>query len=480
VIISGGSRSNWRYFAKHLMKTEENERVHVAEIRGLVADNVFDAFREIDALGMGGQTTNRFYHADINPRADEHLTAEEWEQAVDTLERNLGLEGQPRFVVEHEKEGRTHRHVVWSRIDLDTLKAIPDSWDYKQHQQTSRELEAALGLEPVNGVLGPDGKRVPRRPKNYETRKGKETGIRPEDVAADLSELWRGSDSGQAFAAALAEHDFILAKGDRRDFVVVDQAGHEHSLARRVDAKAAEVRERMKDVERDALPTVSEARSLARERAKESKEHDGDKPLPDSSRHDNTASFELVAEELLHAARGAAGGKSEHSPAAPSAPAPAAEPGAFEHLAQDVIVAARDAAPELEKLIPAGLPEFERIVEARTTALREAGGEALFITEGLAWMAERLGLFRADVTAAEEAATPFGRIVQKTKESLRANGGEPVTGEGQSQGFWARSVALLAEARDELTARVKRTFDNWTARIGSDRASRQRDDGMER
>src|SRR5580700_4647516 len=106
MIISGGARSNWRFFAKHLMKAEENERVHVAEIKGLAADNVLEAFREMDALASCTRTTNFFYHADINPREDEHLTEEQWEQAIDTLEKNLGLSGHSRFVVEHEKNGR--------------------------------------------------------------------------------------------------------------------------------------------------------------------------------------------------------------------------------------------------------------------------------------------------------------------------------------------------------------------------------------
>ena len=66
---------------------------------------------------LGTKCTNYFYQANINPREDEHLTPAQWREAVDTLEKNLGLTGQPRFVVEHEKEGRTHRHIVWSRID---------------------------------------------------------------------------------------------------------------------------------------------------------------------------------------------------------------------------------------------------------------------------------------------------------------------------------------------------------------------------
>ena len=85
-------------------------------------------------------------------------------------------------------------------------------------------------------------------------------------MKAELTDLWNKADSGRAFAAAVEERGYILAKGDRRDFCIVDRAGDAHSLARRLDGvKAKDVRERMADVDRDSLPTVTEARTEQRE-----------------------------------------------------------------------------------------------------------------------------------------------------------------------------------------------------------------------
>ena len=266
MIISGGSRCNWRFFSKHLMKLTENDYVRVAEIRGLASDNVLDAFREMDALASGTQCKNFFYHANINPREDEHLTADQWDQAVDELEKNLGLEGHSRFVVEHEKLGRTHRHVIWSRVDVDTMTVVSDSRNFARHEKTARELEKAFGHEPVQGVHGRDTmeRRPPRRAKNWETFRGHKSGVKPETVTREVTALWHESDSGKAFAAAVAERGYILCKGDRRDFCLIDPAGNEHSLARRIDGeKAASVRARLSDIDRDALPTVPEARAAA-------------------------------------------------------------------------------------------------------------------------------------------------------------------------------------------------------------------------
>ena len=266
MIISGGSRSGWRFFSRHLPNLKDNDRVRLVEFRGVAADNVRDALREMDALASGTRCKNFFYHADLNPREDEQLTDEQWEKAVDTLEKHLGLVGHSRFVVEHEKEGRTHRHVVWSRINPDTMRAVPDSFNYRKHELAAREIEAEFGLQPVESVLTKDREtpRPERRPKNWETFRGFKSGLDAEQVKAEVTELWRTSDTGAAFKLALEENGYILCRGDRRDFCIVDPAGDDHSLARRIaGAKAADVRERMKDIDRNALPTVEEGREMA-------------------------------------------------------------------------------------------------------------------------------------------------------------------------------------------------------------------------
>lgn len=266
MIINGGARRNWRFFAKHLMRTDENERVKIAEIRGLAGDTALEALREMDALASGTRCKDFFYHANLNPRDDERLTDEQWEQAVDRLEKNLGLNGQSRLVVEHEKEGRAHRHVIWSRIDPDSLTAISDSHNFAKHSATARELEKEFDLEPVRPVLiEPDGPRPERRPKNWETFRGHKSGITPDEVKAEVTELWQETDSGKAFRAALAQRGYMLAAGDKRDFCIIDPAGQEHSLARRIQgAKAKDIHERMADIDRDELPRVGDGRTERR------------------------------------------------------------------------------------------------------------------------------------------------------------------------------------------------------------------------
>lgn len=251
MIINGGSRSNGVFFAKHLTNREANERVTLCEMRNLAATNISDAFREMETVASGTLCKNYFYHANINPTEHEQLTHEQWAIAVDTLERYLWLAGHSRFVVEHQKKGRTHRHVIWSRINVKTMRAVAMPDDYAKHQAAARELEAAFGLKAVESVLGPDRSTSPRparRPRSWETFRGQKSGIDPIAMTKTLTRLYHECSNGAAFAAAIADHGLSLVKG-RAGVCIRDAAGHLHSLARRLDrVSASELRIFLRDL----------------------------------------------------------------------------------------------------------------------------------------------------------------------------------------------------------------------------------------
>src|ERR1700722_6215731 len=131
------------------MRTDTNERAEVKELRAVAAEDLRGALLEMEAVASGARTTKPFYHGSINTRADERLTDEQRSRAIDRLEAELGLSGQSRVVVLHEKEGREHCHIVWSRIDLERMAAISDSHNYRKHEQIARDLEREFGHERV-------------------------------------------------------------------------------------------------------------------------------------------------------------------------------------------------------------------------------------------------------------------------------------------------------------------------------------------
>lgn len=299
MIINGGSRCNGAFFAKHLGNAENNERVNLADIRGLAAKNISQALYEMKAVASGTRCKNFFYHANLNPRDDEHLTAAQWDTAVDTLEKELGLEGQARFVVEHEKHGRVHRHVVWSRIDVDKMIAVKMDNDFAKHQAVSRQLEKEFGLAQGQSVLGPEikkGQRPERRPKPWETFRGQKSGVRVKDLKEEVTGLWRGADSAEAFVSALEAHGYILAQGDSRTYCIVDRHGDAHSLARRIEGvKTAEVKERLSGIDPKTLPHVKVAAATQRERSEQ--EAQPDNPAQDAARREEQQRKEAVEQE---------------------------------------------------------------------------------------------------------------------------------------------------------------------------------------
>src|SRR5579862_4238341 len=202
MVIKGVSCSGARRLAVHLMRTDTNERAEVKEIRGVAAEKLRDALLEMEAVAAGTRTTKPFYHASINTRADERLTDEQRSRAIDRLEAALGLTGQARVVVVHEKEGREHCHIVWSRIDLDRMAAISDSHNYRRHELVARALEREFGHERVQGAHAErDGKERPERtPSHAEMLQADRTGLSPKQVKEQITELWRGTENGKDFS----------------------------------------------------------------------------------------------------------------------------------------------------------------------------------------------------------------------------------------------------------------------------------------
>ena len=268
MIIKGKSRSGPSSLAAHLGNAEKNERVQLLETRGTIAQDLRGALVEIDAYAAGTRCEKPLYHAAMSPEPPHRLTPEQRSEAVDALEVKMGLVGHSRVVVLHEKMGREHIHVVWSRIDLAHMKSVSDSHNYRRHEEVARDLERRFGHERVQGAHHErDGVQRPdRTPSRAELRQEERSGIKGKDVKAEVTALFQKSDGPDAFRSALAGNGYILAEGDRRDFVIVDRAGGVHSLAKRIDnMKVAALREFMEPMDRNSLPSVEEAKDLARQ-----------------------------------------------------------------------------------------------------------------------------------------------------------------------------------------------------------------------
>ncbi len=273
MIIKGKSRGGPKQLQTHLMRADTNERVEVLE-KPATAATIGDAFSEWQTIAEGTRGRYGLYHANIDPDAQYAMTAAQWTRAVDLLERELGLDGQPRVVVMHEKNDRQHIHVVWQRTDINTMTLVADSHNYDAHKRVARALEKEFGHEAV--VTKPAEERAPIS--HAEWQQAERSGHDPRAFKDQVTALYHASENGAALQKTLDDHGLIVAQGDRRDFVIVDHAGEVYSLARQIKGMTAkDLRGFMVDVDADTLPTVAEAK--ARQEQRPAPEP---KPLPEA------------------------------------------------------------------------------------------------------------------------------------------------------------------------------------------------------
>ncbi|MBL3589957.1 MAG: relaxase [gamma proteobacterium endosymbiont of Lamellibrachia anaximandri] len=258
MILKGNQRAGGRQMALHLLNGEQNEHVNVHEVSGFIASDVLGALNEAYALSKGTQCKQFMYSLSLNPPQNERVPIDTFEAALDRVEKKLGLEGQPRVVVFHEKEGRRHAHCVWSRIDIDKMTAI----NISHPKLKLNTIAKSLYLE--HGWQMPDGFRDKKQknPLNYtraEWQQALRIGRKPTDIKRELQGCWAISDSKQSFSNALQEQGYYLARGDKRGYVAVDLHGEVYSLTRQLGQKKDLLAARLGKL--DTLPSVAEVKT---------------------------------------------------------------------------------------------------------------------------------------------------------------------------------------------------------------------------
>lgn len=240
MILKASQRGGGKALALHLLNGEQNEHIEVAEVRGFMSESVSGAFKEAQALASGTRCQQYLFSVSLSPPETEDVRAEVFEGAIIAIEEKLGLEGQPRVVVFHEKEGRRHAHAVWSRIDADTMTAKQLSFFKSKLRDISKALYLENGWKMPKGLM--DSKE--RDPRNFtldQWQQAKRAGLNAGDLRGMVQECWAVSDGRDTFAKALEERGLYLAKGDRRAHVVVTYEGEVFAISRLIDRKAKEV-----------------------------------------------------------------------------------------------------------------------------------------------------------------------------------------------------------------------------------------------
>ncbi|WP_299283265.1 AAA family ATPase [uncultured Tateyamaria sp.] len=260
MILKGSQRSGGRALALHLLNAQDNDHITVHQLRGFLSDDLAGAFAEVEAVASGTRCVQPYFSVSVNPPPERsaELTDKDFRAAAYKIERAHGLKGHPRAIVFHEKDGRRHAHIVWSRIDAQTMTAKNLAHYKRKLMGVSKELFLEHGFDLPKGFDDP-ALASQDRVSLAEWQAAKRRGRNAIDQRQLIKQCWEVSDGKAAFQAALAEHGFALARGDRRGHVIVTAHGQIIAVARAVGVKTKEVRAKLGDA--DALPGVETARS---------------------------------------------------------------------------------------------------------------------------------------------------------------------------------------------------------------------------
>ena len=260
MILKGAQRGGAKALAVHLLNAEDNDFVELHELRGFLAEDLTGAFKEVQAIAGGTRCRQPFFSVSLSPPPGAKVSVEMFEDAVARIEAANGLQGQPRAIVFHEKDGRRHAHAVWSRIDAETMTARNLPHFKNRLQAVAHGLFLAHRWEIPKGFAD----RAQSNPANVTLPEGQEAkrqGANAIDRKVLIQRCWAASDSRAGLVAALSEHGFVLARGERRSHVVVAPDGQVMALARAIGCRTKEVRARLGEA--DDLPDVEAARAQA-------------------------------------------------------------------------------------------------------------------------------------------------------------------------------------------------------------------------
>lgn len=263
MILKASQRAGAKQLALHLLRTDENDHVEVHEIRGFAAGDLVGALREAYAVSRGTKCRQYLFSLSLSPPQTENVEIPVFEEAIQTIEDQLGLTGQPRAIVFHEKNGRRHAHCVWSRIRSSDMRAVNMTHFKTKLKDIARELFIEHGWNMPRGFVASEE----RDPLNFtrdEWQQAKRINRDPKAVKKLFQDCWAISDSGKAFQQALEARGYFLAQGDRRGFVAVDYQGEIYSISRWTGVRIKDVAARLGDP--SSLPDVETIKTRLHEK----------------------------------------------------------------------------------------------------------------------------------------------------------------------------------------------------------------------
>lgn len=267
----------WAYYFHDKRSLEEMERGagrHTAErIEWAHVENMARVKDERAAIGLMVATAQQntrcekpvyafslAWHPEQKPERGEMIEA-----AREAL-KVLGMQDHQAVFVAHNDTAHRHVHVIVNRVHPETLKAANN---YRDHEKLSAW---ALEQERRQERIYCKAREFRANARALSERPARETQPKPPRsryVDNTLAACWARSDSGKGFKTALEAKGWRLAKGDRKQEVLmaVAPSGRAFAVLRELNKglapgrklKGEDLDRKLADLKRETLPTVEQA-----------------------------------------------------------------------------------------------------------------------------------------------------------------------------------------------------------------------------
>lgn len=245
--------------ARHLLKPE-NEQINIAEFEGVATPYLEKGFKDMQRMTGLTKGKTGLLHIAVNPREGEELSADKWARAIDEIESEFKLKGQPHAHIFHIKDGKEHLHVVYQLTDVEREKLI-DTWQSKKRcHRIARTLEKEFShqITPSSKTdLSYD------KPAHEATKRRQEKDPRQRKKA--ILNAWQKAKSPQEFKALVEKEGYQIAKGERAALILVNAKTKEtvSNLARDIKGvKTREVKDKLKSLD---IPQAKELQQRAKD-----------------------------------------------------------------------------------------------------------------------------------------------------------------------------------------------------------------------
>jgi len=258
MIAKGHLHGNGGRLATYLMADKNGERAELAELRGFLhASSIARAFTDIAIQARATNCVKPFFHGYV--RLPEEEIASSGFIAPTKSKKPWASPARPALWFFIMGETATAICMLSGRAGM---RAIDPGLFKNRLKEICRVLENELSLTRVSSRRAADEEeKFPLTRNAFEQARRLKTNI--QEIRAAIVNCWNRSDDGFSFVAALQEQGLTLARGDRRDFVIVDHCGGIHALGKRITGIAArEIDVRLADLDRTALPGIGQARMV--------------------------------------------------------------------------------------------------------------------------------------------------------------------------------------------------------------------------